>query len=369
MSVTATPCPTRRTVVAGVLAIGSVPRLAYAADAPRLVAGTYANEHGPGLVSLKHEQDAWFAGASHPTIRNASFGVISRKHRLHYLLNEQAKGMLGIYDAALRRITECSTMGADPCHIALAPNGKLLATANYSSGSVVLWTLNPATGRPFGSPQLVEHKGHGPNTERQAGAHAHWVGFTADSSILHSVDLGADAVFAHHIDRSGSRIVDTAIAFRADAGSGPRHLVRHPRLPTAYLIAELANTISVLRGSPDGIFHRRAVLSTLPKGFHGSSFAAHLAMNAAGTHLYASNRGHDSIAVYAVGSDGDLSLQQHVACGGHWPRFFKLMEEQGEMLVANERSGGIARLPLKRDGLLGAASTTTAIPGVAFITE
>ncbi|MCI1143118.1 lactonase family protein [Sphingomonas sp. WKB10] len=247
--------------------------------------------------------------------------------------------MMGVYDASLRQVAMSSTMGADPCHIALSQDGKLLAAANYSSGSVALWTLNPATGLPTGRPAVAQHQGSGPDAKRQAGPHAHWVGFDRSGDILHSVDLGADAVFAHHIDRAAGRIAKTSIAYRAVAGSGPRHLVRHPRLPIAYLVAELANTVTVLRSGADGSFARRAEVSTLPAGFSGTSFAAHIAVNAAGTRLYVSNRGHDSIAVFAIGANGDLRLLQHVGCGGHWPRFFLLMEDRNAMLVANRAIG------------------------------
>lgn len=361
------PLATRRTVVGGLIALGAMPGRIAAAGNERLIAGSYANEGGAGLVPLIPTAKGWETGAAHPTIRNASFGVTGRGQRIRYLLDEQKSGTVGIYDASFTRIAIHSTHGADPCHVALAPGGNMLAVANYSSGSVALWPLDPATGLPRGWPQVVAHQGSGPNAARQAGPHAHWVGFTTDESILHSVDLGADAVFAHRIDRGTGRSVGTTVAYRAAPGSGPRHLARHPRLPIAYLVAELANTITVLRASRDGTFAHRATVSTLPAGFRGTSFGAHIALNAAGSRLYVSNRGHDSIAVYAVGPDGGLRLLQHVDCGGHWPRFFLLREAQREMLVANERSGGIARLPLRGDGSLAEATNRTRLPGVVFL--
>lgn len=363
------PRPTRRSFVGGVLAIALLPRVSQAASPAPLMAGTYANEGGAGLVSLTAENGGWTAGKADAAISNASFGVVSRHHRLRYLLDEQQKGTMAAYDASLRRLAVSSTMGADPCHIALSDDGRLLAAANYSSGSVALWKLDPATGLPTGEPEVTVHQGSGPNTARQAGPHAHWVGFDRSGRILHSVDLGADAVFSHHIDRAAGKIADTTIAYRAVAGSGPRHLVRHPRMPIAYLVAELANTVTVLRAAADGTFTRQAQVSTLPAGFRGTSFAAHMALNAAVTRLYVSNRGHDSIAVYAVGPGGDLRLLQHIGCGGQWPRFFKLMEDRSEMLVANERSGGVARLPVAQDGRLQAAAGNTPVRGVVFLIE
>ncbi|MGR6329027.1 lactonase family protein [Sphingomonas sp. XXL09] len=349
------------------LAAGSLPARGLAASPATLIAGTYAKEGGPGLVSLDSGGSRWSAGKVHRTVRNASFGVTSPRTGLRYLVDEQQTGGLGIYDASFRLIAASPTLGADPCHLALSSDGKMLAAANYSSGSVILWTLNEATGLPHAGAQLIEHHGHGPNRERQAAPHAHWVGFAAGNAILHAVDLGADAIFAHHIDRATGRIADTRIAYRAESGSGPRHLLRHPGLPIAYLVAELANTVTVLRAGSDGTFVRLGAVSSLPAGFHGTSFAAHIAINAAGTRLYVSNRGHDSIAVFELGARGMPRMLQHVPSGGHWPRFFKLMESRGEMLVANQRSGGVAVLPVGADGRLSPMTTNVRIRGVAFV--
>jgi 6-phosphogluconolactonase len=141
----------------------------------------------------------------------------------------------------------------------------------------------------------------------------------------------------------------------------------HPRLPVAYLFAELGNTVTVLRAGADGGFTAGATLSTLPAGFSGASYGAHIAVNRAGTRLYLSNRGHDSIAVFAIAHDGGLSLIQHVSCGGHWPRLFLLREDRGELLVANERSGNVAVLRILADGRLGEPVRGPAVAGVVFL--
>jgi 6-phosphogluconolactonase len=134
-------------------------------------------------------------------------------------------------------------------------------------------------------------------------------------------------------------------------------------------VAELANTITILGVQGDRSFRRRAAVSTLPPGFTGSSAAGHIALNRKGDRLYVSNRGHNSIAVFAVGGDGGLTLLQHVGCGGDWPRMFLLLEDRGEMLIANQRSGTVASLRIGRGGTLGeAASPGVSVPGVAYLT-
>jgi 6-phosphogluconolactonase len=363
------PSLSRRALVASAVAVAAFPSRLLAQRTPELLAGTYAQEGGAGLVSLEASPDGWKAGRALPAISNASFGVRSGGIGVRYLVDEQAQGALGIYGRDFQRLARVSTLGADPCHVALSPDGRALAVANYSSGSVALWKLDPGTGLPIDEAARIVHAGSGPNRERQAGAHAHWVGFAPGQPLLHAVDLGADAIFAHHLHPRSGALAKTMIAYRAEPGSGPRHLARHPRLPVAYLVAELANTVTILGAQADGSFRQRGVVSTLPAGFAGSSAAAHVALNRKGDRLYVSNRGHNSIAVFAVGRDGGLTLLQHVGCGGDWPRMFLLLEDRGEMLVANQRSGTVASLRIGSDGRLGAgASTGLSVPGVAYLT-
>jgi 6-phosphogluconolactonase len=361
------PKPSRRAIVGGALALGVLPSRLPAAPSASLIAGTYAREGGAGVVPLTASGNGWTAGEGIGAIRDASFGVASARHGLRYLLDEQRQGGVGTYDHAFKRLAGGTTLGADPCHAALSPDQTLLAIANYSSGNVALLRLDPATGLPQGEPLLVRHEGSGPNKERQAGPHAHWVGFAAEGRMLHSVDLGADAIFTHRIDPKTRAPGETSIAYRAVAGSGPRHLARHPHLPVAYLVAELANTVTILHAGANGTFTAHGAVSTLPANAGGTSAAAHIALNRAGTRLYVSNRGHDSIAVFAVRADGTLEPVQHIASGGHWPRFFLLLEDRGEMLVANERSGDVAILRIEQDGRLRATQSSVKVPGVVFL--
>ncbi|QDX25678.1 lactonase family protein [Sphingomonas suaedae] len=361
--------PSRRSFLAGTLALASSPAMAVTRETDRLIAGTYASGKGPGLVPMIATSDGWAAGTPIGAIRNTSFGVASQDGRVRYLLDEQKEGALGIYDREMKALGTFPTLGADPCHAALSPDGDALAVANYSSGSITLWRLDRRTGLPIGEAQTILHSGSGPNQPRQGEPHAHWVGFAQGGRLLHAVDLGADAVFAHRVDLASRRVTASMVAYRATPGSGPRHLAWHPRLPVAYLLAELANTVTVLSANPDGGFMAGETLSTLPAGFDDASSGAHIAVNRAGTRLYLSNRGHDSIAVFAIARDGDLTLLQHVHCGGHWPRLFLLREDRREILVANERSGNVAVLRILSDGRLGDPARGVAIPGVVFLSE
>jgi 6-phosphogluconolactonase len=354
---------TRRELLAGLVATGTLATLPVAARSPRpaLVAGTYAGKGGGGLYLIDPTATGWQVGDPIGKLTDLSFGV-SHGYK-SYFVHESPKGRLIATDRAGGILTDLASGGDDPCHVAIDRRTAMLAVANYSSGSVAVYPLN-RNGIP-GAPTVRQQRGTGPRTNRQSGPHAHWVGFTPDSRYLHAVDLGADAVFAYTM--RGAIPSQPRVAWQAPAGSGPRHLARHPRLPVAYVVTELANTLLTLTAKPDGSFTTRSSQSLLPRGFTGESYAAHIALDRAGRRLYASNRGHDSIAVFDLGVDGTPRPIQHIACGGDWPRFFLLLEDAGLLLVANERSGNVAVFRIGPDGRLTATGETLAIPGVVFL--
>ncbi|WP_322964242.1 lactonase family protein [Sphingomonas fuzhouensis] len=330
----------------------------------RLIAGTYANEGGKGLYPIVD-------GRVEPPVTgivNASYGVGGGPNGTFYLLREQAEGRVTGYGPDWRARGGASTGGADPCHVAIDRASACLAVANYSSGSVAFYRLDRRTGAP-GEPQLFQHRGTGPNAERQAGPHAHWVGFSPDRRWLHSVDLGADAIFAYRFDPVARTLSDQRIAWQAPAGVGPRHMVHHPRLARAYLACELEPRLFVLDALPDGRFRTAGERALLPEGTKGPSYAAHIAIDRAGRTLYVSNRGANRISVFALDARGEPSLRAVVPSGRDWPRFFLLREARGEMLVANERSGTITTFRIGKDGGLAAAGQSIAIPGVVFLAE
>ena len=367
------------------LGAGLLPGIAGAARVRRVVAGTYAAEGGEGLYRLGHDAATgrWTLAPPVAAIRNASFAVRDG-HGRWYALDESDGGRVTAYGPGWRVLGSAPSGGAGPCHLALDRAGRCLAVANYGGGSVGLVQLDRREG-VGGRPAVFAHAGSGPNAERQAEPHAHWVGFSPDQRWLHAVDLGADTIFAYGFDPRTRTLAPPQPAWRAPAGAGPRHLARHPRLPVAYVVCELSNQLMMLEVLADGRFATRATLSTLPAGFAGASQVAHVAIDRAGQRLYVSNRGHNSIAVFVIEADGTPRPVQHVDSGGDWPRMFLLVEDARQMLVGNERSGTVAVLGIARDGTLTGASGTggsgttgsgtggdatgqvLTVPGVAFL--
>ena len=253
------------------------------------------------------------------------------------------------------------------CTFAAVAAAMFALQAGDASGSVALYRLDPTSGLPIATPVIHEASGSGPDPERQQSPHAHWVGFSLDNRWLYTTDLGADVVRAFAFDAGPGTLDSPTTAFVAPPGSGPRHLVFHPQHPrSAYLACELSNRLIVL-DVEGAAFRARKTVSTLPTDATGRSIVAHIAVNAAGDRLYVSNRGDDSIAVFALEADDDPALLQHVSSGGASPRYFHLVEDERTMIVAHERDHRVTRLAILPDGTLAPTGTGVTVSGAAYI--
>ena len=193
----------------------------------------------------------------------------------------------------------------------------------------------------------LQHEGNGPHP-RQAHSHPHCIVFSPDNRWLYAVDMGADEVLAYPFDAESGCVGAKRIAFRAEAGSGPRHILFNADL--AYLLNELGNTLVVLALKADGQLVRQQTVSTLPDDFTMFSHTAHLSFDPARNAILVSNRGHDSIACLELGPDGMVTGRHWSPSGGEWPWFF-LPTGDGALLVANTLSDRISLL--EPDGPFG----------------
>ncbi len=357
----------RRTFIAASAALAVLPAVARAApETIKMFVGTYNDKTHKGLYPLTYDaaRDAWALGDVVPQAENVSFGAYSPKHRLHYLLNEQDDGKVAAFSAkGWTSHGDLSTHGASPAYISLNAEQSMIAMANYSTGDVVFYALD-AKGLPHEPAIIRQNSGKGPNTDRQQGPHAHWVQFASDH--IYSVDLGTDQVLKYSYDAKTQAVGEHEVAFQAPPGIGPRHLAFHPNGRNAYLVTELGNTVIALRRE-GGDLKEIQTLSTLPADFTAHSQAAHLVLNKAGTRLYASNRGHNSIAVFAINDDGTLKLLQIQPTLGDWPRFFLLMEAQKRLVVAHQNGGTLVVFKVAEDGTLAPAGQSLTVPSPVYI--
>jgi 6-phosphogluconolactonase len=255
---------------------------------------------------------------------------------------------------SLTFINSQPSLGAHPCHISVLPDGNHVAVANYSGGSVVLLPVagNGALEKPTG---FAQHEGSGPDSRRQRSAHAHSVYPFGDGSAIIAADLGIDRVMIYQTDSSGSmEPASPTPHVSMEPGAGPRHIAIHPGGKWIYVINELNSTITRIDiDENSGSFSVMESASTLPEKFEDENYCADIRIHPGGRFLYASNRGHNSIAVFELAPDGVPVLVTHEPTGGDWPRNFNIDPSGNLLMAANQRSGNITVFEIDREtGLL-----------------
>jgi 6-phosphogluconolactonase len=332
-------------------------RVAWSADTGRLVwIGTYtAGTTSKGIYTARFDEKT---GALSPmqlaaATPNPSFLALHPNGKFLYAVNETSdgpehSGLVTAFaiDASTGTLTELNhqlSRGADPCHLAVDATGRFLVVANYSSGSFAEFPIG-ADGRLGTSMAVLTHTGSGPNKDRQEGPHAHDVVFDKDNRHLVAVDLGLDQVFIYNFDAATGALTPAATpSAHVAPGAGPRHFAFHPDGQHAFSINEMGSTITTFTWSAaDGRLTPGQSVSTLPAGFSAESTTAELAIDRSGRVLYGSNRGHDSLAVFAVGANASLSLVQHVPTRGKTPRNFALDPSGHWVIAANQQSNSLA---------------------------
>lgn len=244
-------------------------------------------------------------------------------------------------DGSLVQLNSLSAEGMSTCHLVVSANAKYLYAANYSSSSFSEFEL-AADGSLKALKQLVRHEGKGPNAKRQECAHPHFTSFTPDGKYLIVIDLGIDAVVTYPFDpEKGIDVAGRKINRIEPAGSGPRHLVFDASGKLAYLLDELGNTVHSLRYDEGGFSIVNRV-STLPRLCNvEATKASAIRLSPDGRFLFASNRGYDSIAVYAIDGKGGMQLVDMVAAEGSSPRDINFLPGGKMFAATNEYTNNV----------------------------
>jgi 6-phosphogluconolactonase len=270
----------------------------------------------------------------------------------------------------LTLLNRISSLGAMPAHVSLDKTGRYLLVANYGGGSVAAFPVQN-DGRLGKASSFVQHAGSSVNHDRQTAPHPHEVVPTSDDRFVLVPDLGLDEVLIYRFDAAkGSLIPNDPPFAKADPGSGPRHLALHPNGRFAYVVNELQSTVSVFSyDTLAGSLHSLQTLTTLPKDFNGQNSTAEILTDAKGGFLYLSNRGNDSIAVFAIDSkNGTLSPVQNIPSGGRTPRNFAIDPTGLWLFVANQDSNNIALFRIdSHTGLLTRTQTVLQIAAPACV--
>ncbi len=256
--------------------------------------------------------------------------------------------------------------GGGPCHLLVNESGGVVIAAHYGTGSVGVYPLL-TDGRLGPVSQVVQHRGHSVNAERQEGPHAHGVTLDQIGRFLFVTDLGMDKVMVYRLD-AGRLIPHEPPFAKLHAGAGPRHAVVHPNNRFVYVVNELDSTVTVFSHDA-GVLERRQTLSALPDDFSGESWCGEIRITKTGRFVYASNRGHDSIAIFACHpDDGRLTLLGCEPTQGRTPRDFALTPDEDYLLAANQDSDTVVVFQVNGEsGLLRPTGQVIDVPNPASL--
>ena len=315
--------------------------------------GLAAEAPSPSFLALSPDKQFLYAVNEIDTYQGAKTGAVSS-----YALgqsNGKASGKLTL-------INTVASGGSGPCHVNTDRTGRVLLVANYTGGSAasfqIDWNghLSPAV-----SQFHYESTGAGPgqDKDRQAVSHAHHATTSPDNRFAYINDLGLDCIHIYKLDPATAKLtVNQPAEWKAAPGSGPRVLRFHPNGKWAYCVNEISSTIDLLKWHPQtGALTLVQKTELLPRDFHGISTAAEIVFDKKGEYAYASNRGDNFLAGFAIDqSNGKLSFPRQTPCGGKTPRHIALDPTEGWLLAANQDSNLIAAF--RRDPKSGQLETS-----------
>jgi 6-phosphogluconolactonase len=350
-----------------------------------LYIGSYAAANQPGIYTFTFDETTGKLSAhgSLAGITDPSFLVVHPNKQWLYAVSEthqQKNGTPGSVWAfrathepwTLEPINHQVSGGDWPCHLEIDPTGRWLLVSNYASGTIGVLPIL-ADGALGEMTDLVQHHGSGPNAERQEGPHAHSTTFTPDHRFAIVADLGIDALVIYAFDPATGRLREhTRTSTRP--GAGPRHIAFHPNAEHVFVANELDNTVAVYAyDAASGTLHEQQIIDTLPPNAPENT-VADIHISPSGDYVYVSNRGHDSITIFKVATDGQLALVACRPCAGRVPRNFAIAPGGRFLVVANQQSNELVVLPVRDDTeALGAPiARVTSIKGascVHFVTE
>lgn len=305
-------------------------------------------------------------------VAGASWVTVHPGGRMIYATGQGREGRLSalrlLGDGRAELVNSERPGGGGPCHLAVDPSGKALLVANYGSGSVASLPIR-ADGSLGPAATIIQHQGSGPNAGRQKGPHAHGVHLDRAGRV-YVPDLGADRIFVHRLSAASARLErDAAPAAVAAPGAGPRHLDLHPSGRFAYVCNELDLTVTAYGVDPaTGALKALQSLPTLPAAASpAGASTAEILVHPSGKSLYVSNRGHNSLAAYAVADDGRLSLLQHQLGVPAKPRGFGISPCGRWLVCAGQDSGTLRTYAVAADGRLADTGHEVAVPAAACV--
>jgi 6-phosphogluconolactonase len=295
-------------------------------------------------------------------VRNPSYIAFDPKRRFLYCVNEfkefegAASGAVSAFridqnTGELTFLNMKASRGTDPCHLMVDATGNNVLIANFASGSVCVLRIE-SDGSLGRATEFIQHAGSSVDPRRQAGPHAHAVEIDRANRYVFVPDLGLDKVMIYRFDAEAGRLAPNPHQpwISVKPGAGPRQLVFHPTGQFAFLINELNSTMTAYRyDAESGSLAELNTLSTLPEGFSGQSTCAEVQIAPSGKFLYGSNRGHDSIAIFAIDEQGQIRVVGHESTRGKIPRNFEISPSGEFLAAANQDTDNVVMFQVDRN--------------------
>lgn len=318
--------------------------------------GTYTKQESEGVYKFILDVEQEFIREVTPVAKldNPTYVTVSNRNNNLYAVSKEADNggvtafSINQETGDLIPLNSQASAGSPPCHVSVKRDNTNVVTANYHTKQVVSYLTNP-DGSLKPAVDVAEHEGSGPH-ERQEKPHMHYAGFTPDEKYVIAIDLGSDQIITYRADQGKLTKVHT---FETKPGSGPRHIAFHSNGKYAYVMTELSSEVIVLQyNEADGSFTEKQYIKAIPSDYTDVNDGSAIHITKDGKFVYVANRGHNSIALFAVNQEsGELTFVEWKSTEGDWPRDFVLDPSEQFLVASNQKSGTLTLF--RRDELTG----------------
>jgi 6-phosphogluconolactonase len=317
--------------------------------------GTYTGEKSKGVYACEFDLASGKAGEPKlvAEVKSPSFLAVHPNKKFLYSVNEiddfNGKPTGGVSAFGIDRasgklslLNQQPSGGGGPCHLVVDHSGRTVLVANYGGGSVAALPIG-ADGKLAPAATVIQHQGHSVDKSRQEAPHAHSINVDQANKYAVAADLGLDKLLVYKFDAATSKLTpNDPPAALLKPGSGPRHFAFHPNGKFAYCINEMVCTATAFSyDAARGVLTELQTISTLPSSdpFKSGYSTAEIQVHPSGKFVYGSNRGHDTIVVYAVDEGkGTLKYVENRSTGGKTPRGFGIDPTGRWLLAGNQDS-------------------------------
>ena len=338
---------------------------------------TYTQGKSEGIYVYRMHPSGALEFVSKATgVDNPSFLDIHPQGRYLYAVNEvgefagKPSGAVSAFaidsqTGELTYLNQQPSRGTGPCYLSVDQTGKFVLVANYGGGSVSVLPIQD-DGRLGEATDFIQHQGSSVNPRRQEGPHAHSIVLDKANRYAFAPDLGLDKIMIYRLDLTQGKLIPNDMPWaQVKAGAGPRHFDFHQTSRYAYVINEIDSTLTAFAyDGTKGTLRELQTVSTLPEDFKGTSHCADLHVSPSGKFVYGSNRGHDSIVIFAIDEDtGKLTYIGHELTQGKTPRNFAIDPTGAFLLAANQSTDTIVTFHIHpQTGKLTPTGHVTRVP-------